>query len=321
MLIYYAPGGGLGHLSRALKVLGFIKAQQALVITSPLPLAVDTLLPKGIQHISLPTRLQSRAELSAWLKQLLASLNKQQACRLMLIDAFPGGIWGELGDIPLHGKLVYIARLLNWNVYRQRVAHIPRFQQIWFCEWPTPEQEQALSNQTGQRFWLPLLGEDKSQDATPNGLEKPKQTLVIHSGSLAEQALLLEHATKAGEEIDIIAPPCPSADAGFNNKPLDGKPLDKSALSNFNNCNNKEHKPGLTRLQLYPASDIGWQYQRVICGGGFNLVSEYILHPGALFIPLTRALDLQRLRIERGLGGFLPPPGLSSVPNDILKRL
>ncbi|GAB1153363.1 hypothetical protein ACNPKZ_04510 [Shewanella algae] len=321
MLIYYAPGGGLGHLSRALKVLGFIKAQQALVITSPLPLAVDTLLPKGIQHISLPTRLQSRAELSAWLKQLLASLNKQQACRLMLIDAFPGGIWGELGDIPLPGKLVYIARLLNWNVYRQRVAHIPRFQQIWFCEWPTPEQEQALSNQTGQRFWLPLLGEDKSQDATPNGLEKPKQTLVIHSGSLAEQALLLEHATKAGEAIDIIAPPHPSADAGFNNNPLDSKSLDKSALSDFNNCNNKERKPGLTRLQLYPASDIGWQYQRVICGGGFNLVSEYILHPGALFVPLTRALDLQHLRIERGLGGFLPPPGLSSVPNDILKRL
>ncbi len=105
MLIYYAPGGGLGHLSRALKVLGFIKAQQALVITSPLPLAVDTLLPKGIQHISLPTRLQSRAELSAWLKQLLASLNKQQACRLMLIDAFPGGIWGELGDIPCLANL------------------------------------------------------------------------------------------------------------------------------------------------------------------------------------------------------------------------
>lgn len=321
MLIYYAPGGGLGHLSRALKVLGFIKAQQALVITSPLPLAVDALLPKGIQHISLPTRLQSRAELSAWLTQLLASLNKQQACRLMLIDAFPGGIWGELGDIPLPGKLVYIARLLNWNVYRQRVAHIPRFQQIWFCEWPTPEQELALSNQTGQRFWLPLLGEDKSQDATPKGLEKPKQTLVIHSGSLAEQAMLLEHATKAGEAIDIIAPPRPSADAGFNNNPLDSKPLDKSALSNFNNCNNKEHKPGLTRLQLYPASDIGWQYQRVICGGGFNLVSEYILHPGALFVPLTRALDLQHLRIERGLGGFLPPPGLSSVPKDILKRL
>ena len=317
MLIYYAPGGGLGHLSRALKVLGFIKAQQALVITSPLPLAVDTLLPKGIQHLSLPARLQSRAELSAWLSQLLASLNKQQACRLMLIDAFPGGIWGELGDIPLPGKLVYIARLLNWNVYRQRVAHIPRFQQIWFCEWPTPEQEQALSNQTGQRFWLPLLGEDKSQDASPKGLEKSKQTLVIHSGSLAEQALLLEHATKAGEEIDIIAPPRPSADAGFNNNPLDS-----STLSNFNNCNNnKERKPGLTRLQLYPASDIGWQYQRVICGGGFNLVSEYILHPCALFVPLTRALDLQHLRIERGLGGFLPPPGLSSVPNDILKRL
>ncbi|GHA97308.1 hypothetical protein ACFFLG_06470 [Shewanella indica] len=316
MLIYYAPGGGLGHLSRALKVLGFIKAQQALVITSPLPLAVDALLPKGIQHISLPTRLQSRAELSAWLKQLLASLNKQQACRLMLIDAFPGGIWGELGDIPLPGKLVYIARLLNWNVYRQRIAHIPRFQQIWFCEWPTPEQELALSNQTGQRFWLPLLGEDKSQDATPKGLEKPKQTLVIHSGSLAEQAMLLEHATKAGEAIDIIAPPRPSADAGFY--PLDGNPLDKRALSDFNN---KEHKPGLTRLQLYPASDIGWQYQRVICGGGFNLVSEYILHPGALFVPLTRALDLQHLRIDRGLGGFLPPPGLSSVPKDILKRL
>ncbi|WP_039032994.1 hypothetical protein [Shewanella sp. ECSMB14102] len=321
MLIYYAPGGGLGHLSRALKVLGFIKAQQALVITSPLPLAVDALLPKGIQHISLPPGLQSRAELSAWLKQLLASLNKQQACRLMLIDAFPGGIWGELGDIPLPGKLVYIARLLNWNVYRQRIAHIPRFQQIWFCEWPTPEQELALSNQTGQRFWLPLLGEDKSKGATPKGLEKPKQTLVIHSGSLAEQALLLEHATKAGEAIDIIAPPRPSADAGFNNKPLDSKSLDKRALSEFNNCNNKEHKPGLTRLQLYPASDIGWHYQRVICGGGFNLVSEYILHPGALFVPLTRALDLQHLRIDRGLGGFLPPPGLSSVPNDILKRL
>ncbi|MCE9786901.1 hypothetical protein [Shewanella chilikensis] len=319
MLIYYAPGGGLGHLSRALKVLGFIEAKQALVITSPLPLAVDTLLPKGIQHISLPPRLQSRAELSAWLKQLLASLNKQQKCRLMLIDAFPGGIWGELGNIPLPDKLVYIARLLNWNVYRQRVAHIPRFQQIWFCEWPTPEQEQALSNQTGQRFWLPLLGEDKSQDATSKGLEKPKQTLVIHSGSLAEQTLLLEHAAKAGEAIDIITPPRPSAEADVNSNPLDSN--DKSALSDFNHCNNKECQPGLTRLQLYPASDIGWQYQRVICGGGFNLVSEYILHPGALFVPLTRALDLQHLRIERGLGGFLPPPGLSSVPKDILKRL
>ncbi|KFZ38408.1 hypothetical protein HR45_02885 [Shewanella mangrovi] len=273
-ILYYAPGGGLGHLSRALKVMRYIGAS-GIVVTSPLTLTPP--LPDHIQHLPIEDNCTDLGSLAGWLTKVL----RNYAVSSLIVDSFPAGIMGELGHISLPANRVYVSRLLNWQVYQRGINAIPSYRQTWYCEWPAEDQEFALAHLTGVRYWLPLLGTppEASTAVTEPGV------LIIHS-DIGELAELMPSNT----DIPITLITAPLTD------------IEQQRL--------QQQWPQVTLKHQFPAYAIGWQYQQLRCAGGFNLVSEYLQHPGVKFTPLARTLDLQQLRLSRGIRGMLPPSGM-----------
>lgn len=269
-LLYYAPGGGLGHLSRAVKVMQYINAK-GIIVTSPLP--ITPALPDGITHIAIDEQCQDVGSLAGWLQKQLRHFNINR----LIVDSFPAGIFGELGIITLPEQRILVSRLLNWPVYQQGISAIPSYRQTWYCEWPAAEQEQALSHLTGTRYWLPLLATPPEQDIEPHaGL------LIIHSNVDELPLLLPKHCSLP---VTLVTPP----------------------LSQLQHAQLELRWPQVQFIQQFPCDALGWHYQAVRCGAGFNLMSEYLQHPGAKFIALPRRFDLQELRLQRGIRGMLPP--------------
>lgn len=282
-LLYYAPGGGLGHVSRAVKVLRYIK-KSGLIITSPLPIDIRPQLPEGVEHLAIPEHCQDQGSLAGWLQKQL----RQLAISKLIIDSFPAGIFGELGAIALPEQRVFVSRLLNWPSYSSGINAIPCFKQTWYCEWPAEDQELAMSHLCGSRYWLPLLSSPPLE--MHSAADNPRHTeqdglLVIHS-DLNELTQLLPRDYHG--PMTLVSPAVPAAQ--------------QAQL--------KQNWPQLKFLQQYPTDNIGWDYPWLRCAAGFNLMHEYVQHPGAKFIALKRRFDLQQLRLDRGIHGMLPPNGM-----------
>ena len=119
MIVYYAVGGGLGHVTRARRVLDALRIDDAVIVAS---VAADERVTGPYPLIAAPCDLRSlKAE-------------------RIIADAFPIGLRGELAgiDVPLD----YVARLLRWDEYRRCVpAPLPRFGTTYVVEPITHEVE------------------------------------------------------------------------------------------------------------------------------------------------------------------------------------
>jgi hypothetical protein len=107
MILYYAVGGGLGHLARGLRVIGKLGLTDVAIATAS-PYAERVCK----SYIPVPRSLDGNLDAHrAWIRDLGAER--------IIADTFPGGIQGELCglDVPID----YVARLLRWDVYRAAV--------------------------------------------------------------------------------------------------------------------------------------------------------------------------------------------------------
>ncbi len=93
-ILYYAPGGGMGHATRAAAILRRLRARGITrllaVVTTPLilPLAHEAL---PVHRLPDPTPATLRAEVPALLRQLNP--------RVLVVDVFPRGIVHELTEV------------------------------------------------------------------------------------------------------------------------------------------------------------------------------------------------------------------------------
>jgi len=173
VILYYALGGGLGHLSRARKVLG--ERDDAVLLTAS-GHAHDPRVTAGRPVIPVPRRLgRDRAAFRAWLAALLEDLQPDE----LLVDAFPGGVLGELCGLELPNARL-IARALRWDVYAQRLdGPLPRYATVHALEPlgyepPGPVEPLVLPH------------------AAPGApLADEPHTLVVHAGPEAELQQLL----------------------------------------------------------------------------------------------------------------------------------
>jgi hypothetical protein len=109
MIVYYAMGGGLGHATRARRVLEALRVDDAVIVASCKP----------------DPRVTGRYPVA----DSLDGLHPQR----ILVDVFPLGLKGELAgiDVPLD----YVARLLKWDEYRRCVpGELPRFGTMYVVE-------------------------------------------------------------------------------------------------------------------------------------------------------------------------------------------
>ncbi|WP_051215474.1 hypothetical protein [Granulicoccus phenolivorans] len=203
-LLALAMGGGYGHASRV------AAARWTLQVTAPTLVVVsDPHLPEalapGCSLISPPAAVRSRAELRAWVRDLLA----EQAPDEVWVDAFPVGVLGELTDDLFEDRpLRHLARRLRWDSYVRRLTiHPPRYDTVWVTEELEPAHRAWLAADSG--VLEPLALSDPPLDPGPAAaVDLPEGVwLVIHSGPLQEVAQLVAVARAyASGPIVIIAP-------------------------------------------------------------------------------------------------------------------
>jgi len=207
MLIYYAVGGGLGHVSRAYKVLDAldIKPGQTKIITAhdSVPTAVGT----SHDLLSVPA---SWAKSPSLLSKQLATWVEEFSAKRLLIDTFPMGIRGEIDQslLPPELSFDYIARFLKWPPYLRSALgaiecstkegsingfvgvqhHGLKFENIYAVEQMHPEQAAFVTGACSQTMNLKL----KPLTATVVDYNLPKEYwLVVHSGPAEEVGQLI----------------------------------------------------------------------------------------------------------------------------------
>ena len=185
MTLYYAVGGGLGHVTRARRVLAALQIADATVLSSA----------------DLPAELEGKPDAHReWLIERVRG-------HRVLVDAFPAGIQGELSGTE-GVAFDYVARLLDWPAYRAAVPQpLPRFGRTYLVETLTPEHERFVAQSGG--VVVPLTLAAPISSASPS-VARP-YTLVVHSGPAAEVEELVAYARELGSERLLVATRCEMA--------------------------------------------------------------------------------------------------------------
>ncbi|WP_431687502.1 hypothetical protein [Hahella sp. NBU794] len=204
MIFFYALGGGLGHITRA----------QALIHTlgfdEPVTLAMSSSwnqteppLSSQFHPLRAPREIsKDPAEVRRWLSAALA----QKTYRRIIIDAFPGGLLGELCDFPFPpgAELIHCARLLHWDRYSALLhGALPRYRQGFRLEPLRDDHMKALSaccdSIDSLRLNDPPYDPPASHSVQIDSLEPPLW-LIVHAGSTEE---ILELAALAQDSATL----------------------------------------------------------------------------------------------------------------------
>ena len=149
MIVYYAIGGGLGHLTRARAFLYTLGITEPVTVLTASSFARDRRVLGDLDVVTVPLDLAAdvpafRAWLRAWLDHV--------APTAMYLDVFPAGILGELCDFPFPPgfPIYHLARLLRWPAYHEQMRGTPPHLALTYLLEPlAPEHEQFLHRQSG----------------------------------------------------------------------------------------------------------------------------------------------------------------------------
>ncbi|SDT23358.1 hypothetical protein [Actinoplanes derwentensis] len=257
MIVCYAQGGGLGHLTRIRAYLHTVHAGEPATLLTTSPFAADprVLGPHRLLH----------GDPATVLHELKPSL--------LVVDAFPGGLTGELtaGSVPPGTNTVHLARLLRWDAYRPLLPQTPiRFDRTWLLEDLEPAHRAHLTGETA-----PLTLTDPPAPALPD--LAPDSWLVLHSGPASEIHELLSYARECAEAERlqprlVLAAPVRPADL-----PADVEHVDP-----------------------YPAWPLFFSAARIVTAAGFNAVRQTARWRSKhLMLPFPRRWDDQFTRAAR----------------------
>jgi hypothetical protein len=182
VILYYALGGGLGHLTRARKVIEALELRDVVLLTAS-RFARDRRVTGELPVLPVPRRLgRDRAAFRAWLAPVVREADE------LVVDSFPGGILGELCGLALPPATL-VARRLRWEVYERRLdGPLPAFARTYEVE--------------------PLgIGEPLELPRAPAGepLAGEPHWLVVHSGPQREIDTLIEHA-RGAPKLVVVSP-------------------------------------------------------------------------------------------------------------------
>jgi hypothetical protein len=281
VILYYALGGGLGHITRARRVLAALGCMDRAMLLTASPFARDSRVTGGLPVLHVPVRLgRDRAAFALWLRGALALLRPEE----LIVDTFPGGITGELCGMPLPPAR-HIARRLRWGAYALRLhGPLPRYELAHVLEPLSEPHEWALAQCAAGIGSLELAAHPAASVGEP--LCDQPHWLVVHSGPDAETAELAAHACEvraaatSTARIVVVCPRCP---------------------------------PDLPRSaewrDTYPVAPHLPHAERIFTAAGFNLMLETApLRDRHRFIPFPRPLDDQYARAA-GAMRHLPPSG------------
>jgi len=153
VILYYAIGGGLGHLVRARAVLHTLGVSDRAAVVTASRFAADRRVVDDVPVIRVPEALDGdRAALWRWLADLVAGLRPER----LVVDAFPAGVLGELRapGVPID----HVARLVRWSRYARRLDRpLPRIDTTFVVEPLRGDQRSALVAASARMVPLALV--------------------------------------------------------------------------------------------------------------------------------------------------------------------
>ncbi|MEM7386783.1 MAG: hypothetical protein AAF514_17740 [Verrucomicrobiota bacterium] len=245
--LIYCLGGGLGHFTRSWAITRSSSALRApfhyLVSPGISEIVSSAVPPQSLTE--LPTTAATNADLTeAWVNERIS--RRQPEC--LVVDCFPFGIFGELADL-LHGCSVRDIRCLHTARRLRRFPPLPRilrpvFHSSLVTEPLSQPHKQLLGRISRSIEAVPL---NYPNPSVPSGVVNKETCLVVHSGPMKENLLLLEYAEKTADPTDPIL---------FLTRP--------QYLEQF---------PVFQRLEvksLYPAWPLFPVVKTIVTAGGFN---------------------------------------------------
>ncbi|HVZ41041.1 MAG TPA: hypothetical protein VHI13_17295 [Candidatus Kapabacteria bacterium] len=266
MILYYALGGGLGHLARARAVVHTLGLRNVAMLSASVHLTDRRVIGDAAPLHAPPELAQNRDAWRAWLGAML----RERDPEAMYIDTFPAGILGELCgfDWPRPIPLYHVARALRWERYAQVLGErAPRFAGCYVVEELDAGQMEFVQRRSDAVAPLALRYPEAvppaglmERIAAIAGAGRPLW-LIVHSGPQEEIAELvgyardlaaIEHAAPA---LLLVAP------AGVA---IDAREADMSEVD----------APEVERVDCYPAAMLFPHAARIITGCGFNLMQQ-----------------------------------------------
>ena len=200
MILYHAPGGGLGHLSRGLSVMKTLGLPpETFLITYS---GNDTVpIPQYTAPRLVPIKGDDPIEFAGILDDLIGSLSINK----LFVDTFPAGIVGELLLLKRRVPMVLISRILKIKNYLLDLEEIlkqnpfPEFEMVFRVETLNPEFINFLDNQKWRPEWISLIPHHSTK---PDIFSEPFY-LVSHTGSAEEKEALLQLAIEHKRETNF----------------------------------------------------------------------------------------------------------------------
>lgn len=266
MILFYAIGGGLGHLSRCkafLHTMGWEHRDFRIVTASPRAGKVF-----DSSRIIAPPPTSSPIVLRRFIDDLVQPDSFDE----IYVDAFPAGILGELADWQ-GPQLNLIARHIKWEAYQKRIqGTIPQFGHVYACEEISAEQTAAMNYR--EKTALNLTWPD-----IPAQFKLPENCwLLVHAGPEEEVAALHTYAKQLAQMRDLTPQFC-----------IVGNPE-----------LNPESFPEAVLRSVYPAWPLFVEAELVITAGGFNSIAQMSdMQEKHICLPFFRPLDDQGYRKSR----------------------
>jgi hypothetical protein len=274
VILCYALGGGLGHLTRVRAYLHTRRPGEPATIISASPLAADPRVVGAYRVLRPP----AGADLCGWIAATLRGLAPDE----FVVDAFPAGLHGELSSavVPPAMPVTHLARLLRWAAYAPLTPRNPlRFDQTWCVEPLAADHRDHLAA--------------VSSHVAPLRLSDPAPGAGDLAGDLADAASgawLVVHTGPDDEVLDLL-------DYARETAALEGLTPRLVLVS--------PRRPAATptavrHLDVYPAWPLFGRADRIITAAGCNVVRQAApWRARHRMVPFARRFDDQFTRAAR----------------------
>lgn len=200
MVLYYAFGGGLGHLTRASAVLytfGYHENDFLVVTSSPFANIVF----KEKNFIYIPDDFNTKpAELCSRIESIIQEFQ----INVFYVDSFPLGLIGEFIHMKVKKCVIrYIARLLKWNNYVSCLSNFYfRFEETFIIEpLPDVQMDYIIRNSENYKYISLKYPSSENKSDVNQILSKISSPvwLIVHSGNMDEINILQNFAAEIAD--------------------------------------------------------------------------------------------------------------------------
>lgn len=203
MILYYALGGGLGHIARSFALIEHappaLLRRVRLLVSSINAGVARPHSPCPMDQV--PERAMADRDLYA---QFLTDHLRRHKFTHLVTDAFPFGLLGELRHLAPEIPRVLVGRYLRWDAYRKRCGSLegaawPRFAIMIEQQEPSYLDEMERNSGIAAARWPVSLA--RPYDAAVR--MKRGACCVVHSGPPDEMSRLIDAAHRITDELGL----------------------------------------------------------------------------------------------------------------------